>query len=366
VATQDPKYRAKYKGQVEHVVNFFNAVSEETREHMARLGVRKLDDLIGQPRFLRQREVPDHPKANLVQLDRILADVATDAGRDMPRICLRDRNDGIHEAPLDDTILADLGDAIIEKRPVQLSYEVRNTHRNVGTKLSGAVADVHGNHGLPDGSFDIALSGSAGQSFATFLCGGIRLTLTGEANDYVGKGMCGGEIVIRPPENRSFAASENSIVGNTVMYGATGGVLFANGQAGERFCVRNSGGTAIVEGVGDHGCEYMTNGTVVILGPTGKNFGAGMSGGAAYILDEEDRFTQLFNPEMVEAVRIEPGSSGDTELRELVGRHAEKTGSEKAHALLADWDTALSRFWCVQPKSDVAVTTPSTEKAGAK
>lgn len=354
IATQDPKYRAKFKGEVEHVVNFFNAVAGETRQHMAALGVRKLDDLIGHPGFLRQREVPGHPKANLINLSKILADPAKELGENVPRICTQMRNDGVHEPPLDDTILRDAGPTIDEGGSISLKYEVKNTHRNIGTKLAGYVADRHGNHGLPDGSINLELSGSAGQSFGTFLCGGIRLSLTGESNDYVGKGMCGGEIVIRPPENRSFKASENSIVGNTVMYGASGGFLSANGRAGERFCVRNSGGIAVVEGIGDHGCEYMTNGKVIVLGPTGKNFGAGMSGGVAYILDEEKRFKKLYNPEMVAVSRIKSKSLEAGELKSLIERHRDACGSEKATELLENWSASLANFWMVAPKSSAA------------
>ena len=364
IATQDPKYRSKFKGEVDNVVNFFNSVSQEVREHMAKLGVRNLDDLIGHTKYLRQREIPNHPKANAINLEKILADVAEQTGKDLPRICGQDRNDGDHEAPLDDQIISDLGTAIAKKTPMKLSYEVKNTHRNIGTKLSGAIAAIHGDHGMPNGTFDIQLSGSAGQSFATFLCGGIRLTLTGEANDYVGKGMADGEIIIRPPENRSFDPSVNSILGNTVMYGASGGSLFANGCGGERFCVRNSGATAVVEGIGDHGCEYMTNGTVVVLGTAGKNFGAGMSGGAAYILDEDEHFEKLFNPEMVEIIRVESGSSNESELKKLIERHVELTDSGKGKALLEDWDNSRQRFWRVQPKSDVADA--PVQKADAK
>ena len=364
VATQDPKYRAKFKGEVDHVVNFFNAVSEETREYMAKLGVRKLDDLIGQTKYLRQRELPDHPKANLVDLSRILADVGSEAGEELPRICLRDRNDGIHEPPLDDQILADLGDKIEKKEAASLNYKVKNTHRNIGTKLTGEVARLHGDHGLEEGTIDIQLEGSAGQSFATFLCGGIRLTLTGEANDYVGKGMAGGEIRIKPPANRSFDPSENSILGNTVMYGASGGKLFANGRGGERFCVRNSGGTAVVEGIGDHGCEYMTNGTVIVLGETGKNFGAGMSGGEAFIFDEAERFEKLYNPEMVEIHRLEAGDEHAEKLKALIEEHVEATESEKGRQILEDWSATLGRFWRVRPKSDVA-DAPAAKPAAA-
>ncbi|MAS95947.1 MAG: glutamate synthase large subunit [Verrucomicrobiales bacterium] len=354
VATQDPKYRAKFKGRVEHVVNFFNAVSEEVRQHMAALGVRKLDDLIGHTKYLRQRRVPDHPKANLIDLGKILTDVAAETGKDLSRICLRDRNDGLHEPPIDDQIIKDLGDKVAKKEAASLSYKIKNTNRNVGTKLAGVVAKLHGDRGLKEGTLDLSFEGSAGQSFATFICGGIRITLTGEANDYVGKGMAGGEIIIKPPKERSFNPSENSILGNTVMYGASGGRLFANGRGGERFCVRNSGGTAVVEGIGDHGCEYMTNGCVVVLGATGKNFGAGMSGGAAYIYDEAERFEKLYNPEMVEIVRIEEESTQAKELKGLVEDHLAATESEKAKALLDDWSGSLAKFWRVQPKSNVA------------
>jgi len=367
VATQDPKYRAKFKGQVDHVVNFFNAVSDEVRQHMAMLGVRRLDDLIGRTEYLRQRRLPEHPKANLVDLSRILADVEEGAGVELSRICKQERNDGIHDPPLDEQILEDLGDRITRKQPASLSYEVKNTHRNIGTRLSGVVARAHRNHGLPEGTIDIALEGSAGQSFGTFLCGGIRLTLTGEANDYVGKGMAGGEIVIKAPENRSFDPARNSILGNTVMYGATAGRLFANGSGGERFCVRNSGGVAVVEGIGDHGCEYMTNGSVVVLGLTGKNFGAGMSGGAAYIFDEEDRFEPLYNPEMVEIVRLEEGSDASQLLKALIEDHVDATGSEIGRRVLDDWTASLAKFWRVQPKSDVAEAPAKkpADKAGA-
>jgi glutamate synthase (NADPH/NADH) large chain/glutamate synthase (ferredoxin) len=349
VATQDPKYRAKFKGTKENVINFFNAVAEETREIMASLGVRKLDDLIGRPgRFLRQRTVPDHPKANLVNLSRVLKDVARARGQDMPRIWRGTRNDGLHARPLDDRILEEARDAIVDKKPVELSYKVANTNRNVGTKLAGAIAFHHGNDGLPEGTVTLHLTGSVGQSFGTFLCSGVRMVLTGEANDYVGKGMCGGEIVIRPRDGVPFRPHENSIVGNTVMYGATGGTLFASGKAGERFCVRNSGGTAVVEGIGDHGCEYMTNGTVVILGKTGKNFGAGMSGGVAFVLDEDGHFSKLYNPEMITAEPVTDPEDANV-VKQLVFRHLENTDSPRAREILADWEAYQAKFVKVRP-----------------
>ena len=362
IATQDPKYRAKFKGEVEHVVNFFNAVAQDVRKHMAELGVANLDDMIGRPEFLRQREVPDHPKANTISLGRVLADLTNEEEGNLTRICDQPRNDGIHEPPLDDQIIEDAKDAIEKGKSVSLSYNVVNTNRNIGTKLAGTLArHYQSNHGLEDGAIDLQFSGSAGQSFGTFLCGGVRMTLTGEANDYVGKGMCGGEIIVKAPEQRAFDPGENSIMGNTVMYGATGGHLFANGRAGERFCVRNSGGVAVVEGVGDHGCEYMTNGLVVILGQTGKNFGAGMSGGLAYVLDENGDFPQMINGEMIELVPLEDKEDIDT-LKALIHRHMEHTGSERAKKVLTDWDVYQPKFHKVQPQGNIAVISSKDEK----
>jgi glutamate synthase (NADPH/NADH) large chain/glutamate synthase (ferredoxin) len=342
IATQREDLRAKFKGDPSHVVNYFNAVADEARHIMASLGVAKMDDLIGHTGFLRQREVPDHPKANLLDLGRILKDVAPELGEELPRRNRVNRNDGSHPHPLDDKILQQAHSAIKDKTPVELSYPVVNTNRNIGTKLSGEVAYLHGNHGLPDGTITLNFKGSAGQSFGTFLCGGIRLNLVGEANDYVGKGMCGGEIVIRQPEEAKFDSWENSILGNTVMYGATGGQLFAAGRGGERFCVRNSGGTAVVEGVGDHGCEYMTGGTVVVLGKIGKNFGAGMSGGTAYLLDEADSFADMHNPEMIHALPLE--GSDEAVVKELVSRHLERTASRRAAMILENWSDYVGKF----------------------
>ena len=348
IATQDPKYREKFKGKKEYVVNFFNSVANEVREIMASLGIRKLNDLIGKVEYVRQRHVEGHPKANTIDLSRVLKNVAAELGEDVPRTCLKGRNDGIHPHPLDDKIIQEAKDAITDQVPVKLAFKVKNTDRNIGTKLSGEIAYHWGDTGLAEGTITVELEGSAGQSLGTFLCGGIKLILTGEANDYVGKGMTAGEIVIRPRPGVKFAASENSILGNTVMYGSTGGTLFASGRAGERFCVRNSGGTAVVEGVGDHGCEYMTNGTVVILGPTGKNFGAGMSGGSAYVLDEDGHFDKLHNAELTERVRLSDPSDISA-LKALIARHGEATNSVKALHILGHWADFEARFYKVQP-----------------
>ncbi len=382
IATTNPKFRAKFKGTPEMVINFFDAVAQEARELMAELGVRKMNDLIGRPSFLRQREVPDHAKANTIDLGAVLKDVAPAAAatsgvavKDVPRIRQVERNDGMHKPALDLRILEDLVakveaehgsceefqkekspltaslKCLMDGPPVDLEYDVVNTDRNIGTRLSGRVAEIYGNHGLPNGAINLTLRGSAGQSFGCFLCGGIRLNLIGEGNDYVCKGMADGEVIVYPPDTMSpeFEAASNSIVGNTVLYGATGGTLFVSGRAGERFCVRNSGATTVVEGVGDHGCEYMTNGRVVILGLTGKNFGAGMSGGTAYVYDVDGRFQSRLNTEMVVALPVKRPRDIE-EARELITQHHERTGSTRAMFLLDDWEAAVKKLIRVIPK----------------
>jgi glutamate synthase (NADPH/NADH) large chain/glutamate synthase (ferredoxin) len=274
-----------------------------------------------------------------------------------------ERNDGIHKPALDLEILEDLRNhtgADEHDNPTRLlmdvatfvkTYQVSNTDRNIGTRLSGRIAEVYANEGLPAETINLTFTGSAGQSFGTFLVGGVTLTLIGEGNDYVGKGMAGGSIVVRPPEDLSenFVAADNSIVGNTVLYGATGGQLFVNGRAGERFCVRNSGATAVCEGVGDHGCEYMTNGLAIILGITGKNFGAGMSGGAAYVLDTDGQFQSRLNSEMVVALPV-VRPQDETEVKEWIEKHVAKTGSLQGKSLLADWDNTRHILLRVIPK----------------
>jgi len=367
VATTDPKYRSKFKGKPEHVVNFFNAVAEEVRGIMAELGVARMNDLIGRPEFLRQRQVPDHKKANMIDLGRILRDVGKDLGADAPRIAMVNSNDRVDQHPLDDKILQQAQFAITDKRKVKpIFHKVKNTDRNVGTKLSGEIAFHHGNHGLPEDAIEINLEGSAGQSLGTFLCGGVKISLTGEANDYVGKGLCGGEIIIKQPANmhEGYKSWENSIIGNTVLYGATSGRLFAAGRAGERFCVRNSGVTAVVEGIGDHGCEYMTNGLVVVLGSFGKNFGAGMSGGIAYLLDEQGMFESLHNPEMIKGIPVE-SEEDIKQLQQLVYQHLERTDSARAKDILNRWDHYLPLFVKVVPKIEpVAVPLEEMPPAG--
>ncbi len=348
IATQDERLRAKFKGKPENIVAFFDAVAQEMRELMASLGIRTVNELIGRVDLLRQREIPDHPKANLLDLKPLLVDVAGDSG--VPRHATRDSNDGPAEHTLDDTIMQDAKDAINDGRPISRSYKIKNTNRSVGTRVSGEIGYQWGEAGLPERSIELKLTGSAGQSLGAFLSPGIRIILTGEANDYVGKGMSGGEIIVRPPAKRGFVAHDNVIVGNTLLYGASGGIFFANGRAGERFAVRNSGATAVVEGIGDHGCEYMTNGVVIVLGSTGKNFGAGMTGGVAYVLDLAEKFATRINPELIVLERLEETADLDL-VKGLVYRHLEETESEYAREILADWPRFQAKFWKVCPKT---------------
>ena len=362
VATLDDKYRAKFKGKPENVVNFFNGVAGEVREIMARLGFRTIDEMVGHVECLRQRHVSDHPKANTLDLSRMLMDPAK-GDPTAARHATRERNDGPEDQTLDEVVLQDAKEAITDKKPISLEYKIRNTNRSIGTQVSGEIGYQHGAEGLPAGTVELRLEGSAGQSLGAFLAPGVRLILSGEANDYVGKVMSGGEIIIKPRPGSNFEAHRNSILGNTVMYGSTGGRLFANGRAGERFCVRNSGGTAVVEGVGDHGCEYMTGGTVVVLGPTGKNFGAGMTGGCAYILDLDEDFADKLNTQLVAIDRVAADEDVAT-LQGLIYKHLEVTESALAKEILGDWDGFKAKFWKVFPKVPAAPAAPKPEPGG--
>jgi glutamate synthase domain-containing protein 2/glutamate synthase domain-containing protein 1/glutamate synthase domain-containing protein 3 len=358
VATQDEKLRAKFVGTPERVVNFFNGVAEEVRHILARLGVRTLAELIGRPEYLKQRVIPDHPKANTLDLSRLLVDPAKDNPA-APRFCTRERNDGPHGRPLDDIILQDAKDAITDAVPMKLKYKVKNTNRSVGTKVSGEIGYTYRGDYLPEGTLTLELEGSAGQSFGAFLAKGVKMVLTGEANDYVGKGMCGGEIVVRPVADAKFAPHENSIIGNTCLYGATTGALFACGRAGERFAVRNSGAVAVVEGVGDHCCEYMTGGTIAVLGRTGKNFGAGMTGGQAFVLDLENRFEALYNTGLIVIERL--SEEDEKLLQGLIYRHLEATESKRAKEILGDWAKFRPDFWKATPKPPVVKVAPEAK-----
>ncbi|MBI3457197.1 MAG: glutamate synthase large subunit [Candidatus Rokubacteria bacterium] len=350
IATQREDLRAKFAGTPDMAIHFFTHVAEDVREILAGLGYRTLDDIVGRTDLLVAAPRGDG-KVTALDLSKILTPADPDGAR--PHRCVQPRNDRPDE-PLDRTLLADARPAVEEGRPVRLSYPIRNIHRTVGARLAGEIARRYGDRGLPEGTIEIRFQGSAGQSFGAFCVPGMRLVLEGEANDYVGKGMGGGEIVVRPPATARFPWHENAIVGNTVLYGATGGALFVAGRAGERFGVRNSGATAVVEGVGDHGCEYMTAGCVIVLGETGRNFGAGMTNGAAFVLDETAEFPKRYNPELVRIARVEePGDVA--RLRGLVVRHLEETGSRRAADLLARWDELFRWFWKVIPMPAEAI-----------
>ncbi|WP_249010091.1 glutamate synthase large subunit [Conexibacter sp. DBS9H8] len=349
VATQDPLLRARFAGTPDHVVTFLMNVAEETRTLMARLGVRRIEELIGRAhRYLEMDAAVDHWKAEKVDLSLVLAAAEVPAGTALHRTR---GAEPILEGALDWDLIAAAAPALERAEPVRLGpLPIRNVNRAVGGILSGEIARRHGAAGLPEGTIDITLTGSAGQSFGAWLAPGVSLTLHGETNDYAGKGLSGGIVVVRPPDGARFHAEENQIVGNTVLYGATAGRAFFRGLAGERFGVRNSGAHAVVEGVGDHGCEYMTGGRVVILGPTGRNFAAGMSGGIAYVYDIDRRFSGRANLELVELEAVAAEDPDAEALRALITEHAQRTGSLVARNVLAQWDRARERFVRVMPR----------------
>jgi glutamate synthase domain-containing protein 2/glutamate synthase domain-containing protein 1/glutamate synthase domain-containing protein 3 len=346
IATQDPELRRRFQGTPEHVLNYLFLVAEEAREIMARLGVRRYVDLIGNVDLLRLDPAIEHPKARYLDLSAILARPV--APPDRARRKVREPEPVLADA-LDHRIIADAQLALTRGQPQELSYSVQNRNRTIGGLLSSHIARAKGPAGLEPGTLKVTLTGSAGQSFGAWLAAGVELTLFGEANDYVGKGLSGGVVAVRPSLQARFVASANVIVGNTVLYGATSGRAFFAGMAGERFAVRNSGASAVVEGVGDHGCEYMTGGTVVVLGATGHNFAAGMSGGMAYVFDPASSLADLCNFELVELEQLEEADG--TQLRQLVTEHLDRTGSVVANRLLGDWANALSQFVKVMPRA---------------
>ena len=346
VATQREDLREKYFGTPEMLVNFLTHLAQEVREILAELGYERLEDLIGRADLLTQIEVPADHRWRSIDLSKMITRVDPEGTQD--HVATQQRNDrpGV---PMDDRIIEDVKEAIEHRKPVQQSYTIRNTDRTVGGRLSGHIAAIYGDDGLPDGTIELRFTGSAGQSFGAWLVRGVNLKLTGEANDYVAKGMGGGEIAILPPEDAGFPTHEAVLVGNTVLYGATGGNLFIAGRAGERFAVRNSGARAVVEGIGDHGCEYMTDGVVVVLGEAGRNFGAGMSNGVAFIYDERGDFRARVNQDLVGLEQVTDPE--DIELLEtLIRRHGELTNSKRARQILRDWRRALPKFWKVAPK----------------
>ncbi|MBC7786219.1 MAG: glutamate synthase large subunit [Methylophilaceae bacterium] len=357
VATQDPELRKKFTGQPEHVVNYFFFVAEEVRELMASMGIAKFEDLIGRPDLLDMQAGINHWKIQGLDFSRIFHQPEMDASVSRKNNAVQDHD--LVKA-LDNKLIELAKPALENAEVVNIESAITNINRTVGTMLSNQVAVRYGSNGLPDNTINVKLTGTAGQSFAAFLAKGITLELTGEGNDYVGKGLCGGRIVIKPPVAFRGIAHENIIIGNTVMYGATTGESYFRGVAGERFCVRNSGAYAVVEGVGNHGCEYMTGGTVVVLGITGQNFAAGMSGGVAYVYDEDGLFAKRCNMSMValEKVESEDASLGkihhldqpdEVTLKTLIQNHAKYTGSVRASAMLADWANYRTKFVKVMP-----------------
>jgi glutamate synthase (NADPH/NADH) large chain len=357
VATQDPELRKRFTGQPEHVVNYFFFVAEEVREWMASLGIRKFDDLIGRTDLLDTQAGIEHWKIQGLDFSKIF--YQPNVEKEVSRRHTEEQSHGLEHA-LDNELIKLSKLALDKRQKVSINLPITNTNRTVGTMLSHEIAKRFGHEGLPQDTIQITLNGTAGQSFAAFLAQGISIELIGEGNDYVAKGLCGGRVVIKPPKAFKARSHENIIVGNTVMYGATTGESYFSGVAGERFCVRNSGASAVVEGVGNHGCEYMTGGTVVVLGNTGQNFAAGMSGGVAYVYDEDGLFSKRCNPSMVSLEKVESQQAqpkvpqhlnqpDEVILKTLIEKHLKYTESERAKFILDNWDKVRSQFIKVMP-----------------
>ncbi|MHB1558974.1 MAG: glutamate synthase large subunit [Isosphaeraceae bacterium] len=346
IATQNPKLREKFRGRAEHVVNYFRFVAQEVRELMAQMGFRTIDEMIGRSDLLDMRKAIDHYKARGLDFSKIF--YRPEVGPDVPVRKVKDQDHGIEQTLDWNELVPECRPALERGEPVSLEKRIFNVNRAVGTILGSELTRRHGGEGLPDDTIELKFFGSAGQSFGAFIPRGITMTLEGDSNDYVGKGLSGGKIVVYPPKASRFVAEDNVLIGNVALYGATAGRAFFRGRAGERFCVRNSGARAVVEGTGDHCCEYMTGGITVVIGPTGRNFAAGMSGGLAFVLDEEGDFAQRCNLGMVELEPMAEPEDIET-VRDLLIQHAGYTGSQVAARLLNDWDWAIGRFIRVMP-----------------
>ncbi len=347
IATQNPELRKNFQGDPAYVVNFMYFIAQEMREWMAKLGFRSVDEMIGRTDKLEPRKAIGHWKASQVDLSPLLHQPEMPA--EVGRRCLIQQNHRLDKT-LDQRVLLDLCKPALERcERVEDDLEIRNVHRAVGTRVGGEVTRRYGPQGLPSDTIHLRFHGSAGQSFGAFLPHGMTLELEGDANDYIGKGLSGGKIIVYPPAGSTFAPEENIIIGNVAFYGATSGEAYIRGVAGERFCVRNSGMRAVVESVGDHGCEYMTGGRVVVLGNTGRNFAAGMSGGIAYAIDWYGDFEKKCNLEMVDLERLEDPAELD-EVKEMITTHAELTGSLLAYRILSDWQETLARMVKIMPK----------------
>jgi glutamate synthase domain-containing protein 3 len=346
IATQDPVLRKKFQGKPEHVINFFFFIAEQVREYMAQMGFRSFDEMVGRVDMLDARRAIDHWKGKGIDLSMILYNPPTPSR--IARRCVHEQDHGLSQA-LDYKLIDHAREAIDNGTPVEIKLPIRNVHRTVGAMLSGEIARKYGSSGLPEDTVRFQFTGSAGQSFGAFLAEGVTLELEGDANDYVGKGLSGGRLIVYPPHNSNFLPEENILIGNVVLYGATSGEAYFNGMAGERFAVRNSGATAVVEGLGDHGCEYMTKGLVVVLGKTGRNFAAGMSGGIAYVLDERGDFAEKRCN--TAAVDLEPVVSEEDvqQLLTLISNHVAATGSPRGKWILENWTEMVPRFIKVFP-----------------
>lgn len=349
IATQNDVLRHKhFTGLPEMVMNYFKFIGEEVRQLMAGLGVKRIEDLIGRTDLF--EVIPGETgKQHRLDLGAIISDGGVSA--DKPQFCLQPRNEPFDKGELAEQMVADALKAIDNKTGGEFHYTVRNVHRSIGARLSGEIARRYGNQGMADTPITIRLSGTAGQSFGVWNAGGLHMYLDGDANDYVGKGMAGGKLVLRPPEVSSFKACETTIIGNTCLYGATGGKLFASGLAGERFGVRNSGAFAVVEGVGDHGCEYMTGGVITVLGDTGINFGAGMTGGLAFVLDKDNTFVDRYNHELIDIHRLtmEPMEAYRNYLQSIIEEFVSETGSKQGQEILDNFDDFIGHFWLIKP-----------------
>ena len=363
IATQDEELRKNFAGDPQHLVNYFTFMAEDLRQNMAEMGFRTVNEMIGRTDRLDWSGAESHWKAKGLDLGAMLHRAETiptmGPGSGTYHSEMQDHK---LETSIDHEFIRLAEPAIQRREPVEIVLPVSNNDRAVAAMLSGHVTKVHGSEGLPQDTISIRLTGSAGQSFGAFLSRGITLYLEGDSNDYLGKGLCDGRIVVVPPADSTFTPEENVIVGNVLLYGATGGDIYVRGVAGERFAVRNSGANAVVEGIGDHGCEYMTGGRVVVLGPTGRNFGAGMSGGIAYVLDEKGDFASRCNMDMVELGPVQEESDLTT-VRLLVEAQAQLTGSSRARMVLDTWDTVIERFVRVMPIAYKAVLEHERQQA---
>jgi glutamate synthase (NADPH/NADH) large chain len=358
IATQNPELRKKFAGKPEFVVNFFEFIATEVREYLAQLGFRTLQEAVGRVEMLDARVAVDHWKARGLDISPILMAPQNPYKQTPYKSTPQDH--ALEEA-LDNKLIVDCAKSLDDALPTSNDYKINNTNRTVGTMLGYEVTKRFGAKGLPDATIKLKFVGSAGQSFGAFVPPGIEMTLEGDSNDYLGKGLSGGRIILHPDRRAKFVAHENVIAGNVIGYGATSGEIFISGIVGERFCVRNSGVTAVVEGVGDHGCEYMTGGKVVVLGMTGRNFAAGMSGGIAFVYDVDGQFGSRVNSELVDIVALE--KEDVTWLKTVISRHVALTNSARAQEILTDWKASFAKIRKVLPRDYARVIAEQRKKA---